>query len=149
MNGDEIISLIARDGVLKQKFHGVFAANELPNYIPVGKGLIVNCCKRSLPGKHWLAIYKSSCRQIEFFDSFGGKPGDYGLNIKTDLLVRSNNIQLQNFFSDVCGLYCIFYLSKRVRGNGMTSIFNMFSHSNTLFNDSLLKKKMYSHFNHL
>ena len=54
MNGKEIYSLIGRDPVLKTQFLGVFAADELPSHIPVGKGLIVNCCSRDLPGQHWL-----------------------------------------------------------------------------------------------
>ena len=146
MNGDEIFSLIAKDTVLKSCFIGVFAANELPNYIPTGKGLIVNCCKRTLPGQHWLTIYQSSSKKVEFFDSYGRKPSDYGIKIKTGMIVQTNNIQLQNLFSNVCGLYCIFYLMKRVRGHRMTTIVNMFSDKNTLFNDSLLKKKICDHF---
>lgn len=147
MNGDEIFSLIAKDAVLKSCFIGVFAANELPSYLPTGKGLIVNCCKRTLPGQHWLAIYQSSSNKVEFFDSFGRKPSDYGIKITSGRIVQTNNIQLQNLFSNVCGLYCIFYLMKRVRGHGMTTIVNIFSDNNTLFNDSLLKKKICDHFN--
>ena len=63
MNGKEIYSLIGRDPVLKTQFLGVFAADELPSYIPVGKGLIVNCCNRDLPGRHWLAIYQSTTKK--------------------------------------------------------------------------------------
>ena len=80
MNGKEIQSLINKDAALKIQFLGVFAANELSSHIPVGKGLIVNCCKRKLPGHHWLALYQSSVEKVEFFDSYGRKPCFYGLN---------------------------------------------------------------------
>ena len=56
MDGKEIQSLINKDAALKIQFLGVFAADELPTYILVGKGLIVNCSKRKLPGHHWLAF---------------------------------------------------------------------------------------------
>ena len=43
MDGEEIFSLIQKDLVLKTQFLNVYAADELPKYMPVGKGLIVNC----------------------------------------------------------------------------------------------------------
>ena len=146
MNGKEIYSLIGRDPLLKTQFLGVFAADELPSYIPVGKGLIVNCCNRDLPGRHWLAIYQSTTKKVEFFDSFGRKPSAYGLKIKSGQLDQWSDVQLQNIFSNVCGLYCIFYLLQRVRGTCMSTIVNKFSRYNTLFNDDLLRKEICKHF---
>ena len=46
----EIYSLIGRDPLLKKQFVGLFATDELPSFIPVGKELIVKCCTRDLPG---------------------------------------------------------------------------------------------------
>ena len=146
MNGNEIQSLVSKDVVLKNQFLGVFAADELPDYIPVGKGLIVNCCKRSLPGIHWVALYRPSSKRIEFFDSFGRDPWFYGLNINTFDTIQYNNVQLQNVFSNVCGLYCILYLFQRVRGNQMSKVVNMFSRNNTTFNDRLVKSKICTYF---
>ena len=116
MNGKEIYSLIGRDPLLKTQFLGVFAADELPSYIPVGKGLI------------------------------GRKPSAYGLKIKSGQLDQWSDVQLQNIFSNVCGLYCIFYLLQRVRGTCMSTIVNKFSRYNTLFNDDLLRKEICKHF---
>ena len=149
MDGEEIFSLIQKDLVLKTQFLNVYAADELPKYMPVGKGLIVNCYKKGLPGLHWLALYQSAPDKVEFFDSFGRQPCFYGLQIKTGKLDRWNRIQLQNLFSDVCGLYCILYLLERVRGKHIDTIVNMFSHHNTIFNDNLVRKKICKHFDFL
>ena len=46
MDRQEIKSLVNMDLILNNKFVGVFAADELPNHIAAGTGLIVNCCKR-------------------------------------------------------------------------------------------------------
>ena len=146
MDGKEIQSLINKDAALKIQFLGAFAADKLPTYMPVGKGLIVNCCKRKLPGHHWLALYQSSVEKVEFFDSYGRKPCFYGLKIKTAKLIQSNDVQLQNIFSNVCGLYCVLYLFHRVRGNSMSKMVNMFSRHNTVLNDSLVRKKICKYF---
>ena len=146
MDGKEIQSLISKDVALKIQFLGVFAADELPTYIPIGKGLIVNCCKRKLPGHHWLALYQSSVDKVEFFDSYGRKPSFYGLQIKNAKLIQSNDVQLQNINSNVCGLYCVLYLFHRVRGNPMSKMVNMFSRHNTVLNDDLVRKKICKYF---
>ena len=138
--------LISKDVALKIQFLGVFAADELHTYIPIGKGLIVNCCKRKLPGHHWLALYQSSVDKVEFFDSYGRKPSFYGLQIKNAKLIQSNDVQLQNIFSNVCGLYCVLYLFHRVRGNPMSKMVNMFSRHNTVLNDDLVRKKICKYF---
>ena len=146
MDGKKLYELVAKDPVLKAHFIGVFAADELPHHMQVGTGLIVNCCKRELPGEHWLALFQSTRNKVEFFDSFGNTPSTYGLKIKSGQLDQWNNIQLQNLFSTVCGLYCIFYLSRRVRGNHMSTIVNIFSEHNTVFNDELVRKKICKYF---
>ena len=146
MDGKEIQSLISKDVALKIQCLGVFAADELPTYIPIGKGLIVNCCKRKLPGHYWLALYQSSVDKVEFFDSYGRKPSFYGLQIKNAKLIQSNDVQLQNIFSNVCGLYCVLYLFHRVRGNPMSKMVNMFSRHNTVLNDDLVRKKICKYF---
>ena len=48
----------------------------------------------------------------------------YGLIIKTADLIQCNDFQLQNIFSNVCGLYCILYLLQTVRGNQMWVLLN-------------------------
>ena len=138
MDGDEILSLVNRDLRLKNRFLGVFAADELPNHIAAGNGLIVNCCKRGYPGQHWLAVFKSLDAELEFFDSFGNTPNAYGLKIRAGDVIRFNHVQLPNLFFNLCGVFCIYYLFKRVRGYTLWEVQNDFSRNNTEFNDTIV-----------
>ena len=90
----EIYSLIGRDPLLKKQFVGLFATDELPSFIPVGKELIVKCCTRDLPGWHWLAMYQSTANKVAFFYSFGRKSCADGLKIKSGQLYQWSDVLL-------------------------------------------------------
>ena len=143
MNGKEIYSLIGRDPVLKTQFLGVFAADELPSYMPVGKGLIVNCCNRDLPGQHWLAIYQSTTKKVEFFDSFGRDPRDTSFPDNYKNIVEKFNdleyskVQIQSFNSVTCGYFCIHFIYVLSLGLDLEFFLNEYS-NNFMKNDEFV-----------
>ena len=56
-----------------------------------------------------------------------------------------NNRKLQSDWSDVCGHYCIFYLSHRACGQSMKKIVQLFG-SDTVLNDSKVLWFVKTHF---
>ena len=97
-----------------------------------------------------MAFYFPSEEKGEFFDSYGHPPDFYNKLFKNFLETHSyewsfNNRKLQSAWSDVCGQYCIFYLSHRVRGESMRKIVQLFG-KDTVLNDSKVAGFVKTHF---
>ena len=98
-------------------------------------GFVVNTDPSSEPGTHWVAFYFPTVRKGEFFDSYGHLP-DFYRDSFGDFLDKHcnewdfNKRKLQSIWSDVCGHYCVFYLSHRAQGHTMNKIVHMFNNNN-------------------
>ena len=113
--------------ILKQElgdtFLGVFARDQIPTRLPPKFAMVVNTHPAHKPGEHWVAIYVDR-DQGEYFDSYGLPPP---LDLEK-LLDKScthysfNPHQLQDYFSFVCGEYCIYYLYHRYHGQSLKTI---------------------------
>lgn len=141
MNTSELQCCIACDSVLRGLVN-VYASDYLPytlNRLPYG--IIVNTDVHYKPGTHWCAIFFDGKGNTEFFDSYGHPPDHYGYfithflkqNCKKPLIV--NRKRLQSNFSNVYGMYCLFYLHQRFQGLSMKDIFNSFSPIHFSLND--------------
>ena len=122
---------------------GVFARDELPDVNKERRpfALVLNTDPRSQPGQHWLALFSPKEGPIEIFDSFGLPPSSYGL---ANLLPTYSLIQLQSFFSALCGHYCIFFLNQRSNSHGLINHNSFYqiidSLKNTHIPDNFVKK---------
>jgi hypothetical protein len=108
--------------------------------------LVANSQNSKKSGEHWLAIVKVSKESpIEFFCSYGRSYRQYGLDF-TNFFKRCkqkvvyNPMQFQNYATDVCGHYCIYYIARRFKNCSRSSIMSTFSKSNKSFNDMLVRK---------
>ena len=137
MNAHELRNIISRDIRLNRQFLGLFAADELPCQMSVRSLAIVNCCERTRPGKHWIAICQETSNRLEMFDSYGLAPSMYNLEKKLPVsnVVVYNTKQLQSTFSNVCGQYCLYYCYLKTRGNTMSDIVSIFS--NDVFSNDI------------
>ena len=83
----------------------------------------------------------------EYFNSYGTDAPlvfrNY-LKTHTDRWVY-NKRQLQSIWSNVCGDYCIFYLSHRASGYSMNKIVQLFD-GNTMLNDAKVSHFVKTHF---
>lgn len=120
----------------------VCAADQLPqtlNKFPCG--FIVNTDVHTEPGTHWCAFYFENANMGEFFDTFGRRPEDYGrFFVKfsrqhSAFGLKINAKRLQSDFSNVCGLYCLFYLHQRFSHVSMERIVKSFVSNNFYYND--------------
>ena len=80
---------------------------------------------------------------MEFFDSYGQQPGVYNGLFMTWMHRHAKTVlvsgqRLQNDYSNVCGLYCVYFLHQRLLGESMDQIFNSFSISDTEENDTYI-----------
>jgi hypothetical protein len=90
---------------------------------------------------HWLTWLCLEPGKLEFFDSLGRKPDSYNIQIpyanETSSIVDR---RLQSNYSNVCGLYCIYYFYHRaVLRRTPNCILNDFT-SSFRYNDRLVLK---------
>ena len=132
-------------------FRGVFRKNELDNIKITGYpfAVISNESDFGTRGTHWVALYFGVYGNCDFFDSYGrmSKPDirkviDKHTNFGCGYggiacgKLRVNRKQLQSYNSDVCGHYCIFFLSKRItEKRPMEKILAIFNEDNKVEND--------------
>ena len=125
-------------------FLGVFARDEPP---VIGARLtrfpvcwIANTDIARSSGIHWVAFYcASQASYLEFFDSFALSPAYYSIPLQSRFrgLISVNHSQLQSDSSDVCGLWCLYFIVMRAQCRFNTS---NFSRSDYNFNDRLLRR---------
>ena len=100
MNGADI-SFFLQD---ENKF-GPILAVDLLQYVQPGKVYVLNTKPSYEKGGHWVVLDMTGTTPY-FFDSFGNSPSFYNL----PLCNYSRKI-LQDKASDVCGIYCIYYIT--------------------------------------
>ena len=142
------------DNYAKDKTAGVFPRDFLSRIrkraLPFG--VIINTSKASDEdgGTHWVAAWIQSAKEAEFFDSFGKTAIFYGVEIHDFILrmspscggkYKENYTQLQHPSSDLCGLFCLYYLYHKCRGLAIRRITFSFTYPKNLkSNDALLRK---------
>ena len=98
----------------------------------------------------WVSFYFPTEKKGEFFDSYGHPPEFYRDSFGDFLEKYSYEYntarKLQSAWSDVCGQYCMFYLSQRARGHCMNKIVHLFD-NNTMSNDNKVFTFVNKHFN--
>lgn len=142
LNGEALENLINKygDEETKKAFLGVFAMDTLPKRItklPIL--LIVNTHMVNLPGEHWMAIYISSTRFGEVFDSLSSPVNIHlqrWLNTFTRRWMKSNTM-IQNPLSSTCGAFVLFYVLTRLKSKSLKSCLKFFSR-NWYKNDHLI-----------
>lgn len=120
MNTSQLQCCIDCSSVLKKSTLGVFAADQLPSPNTFPCGFIANTDDHFKDGRHWCAFYFPNSTTVEYFDSYG-KPIDYFNDyfltyISNFSSVIVNSRQLQSVSSNVCGMYCLFFLLQRANG---------------------------------
>jgi len=147
MNTLQVENLLRLDCNLSTTFEGVFASDRLPKFSDLKSALVLNFDPITRPGSHWVAIYVDN-GVGEYFDSYGEAPFiDHFLNfLKQNCRTWNyNKKELQALDSDVCGYYCIWFLSERARGKSMHKIIYKFS-NDLKKNDVIVKKQVEARF---
>ena len=141
MNTSQIQCCIDCSSTLKKSTLGVFAADQLPVNLNFPCGFICNTDEYSKEGMHWCSFYFPNSTTVEYFDSHG-KPINYfndyfPLYVSTFPSIISNSKQLQSLHSNVCGMYCLYFLLHRLNGVSYHNFVNMFSNVYE-YNDSFV-----------
>ena len=139
MDAAELTILVNHDRTLSRTFQGVLAYDEIPNSVSsYPASYIINTDSKNERGEHWVAVYFETQAKAEIFDSYGLHPyGQIYLFAKRNASrVFYNKLWLQSPMSDVCGVYCIYFLYWRAHGRSLGAILNDFHEYYWKRNDS-------------
>ena len=125
-------------------FLGAYSFDLLPDKPYNGDfSLVINTDKSTLPGDHWLVLLRKDST-VYFIDSYGRNYNDFTFEkdftntVKKyvgDEKIHHNKIWLQRLTSNVCGMYCVYFVRELVEHN-LGSCLAMFS-------DNLAKNDQY------
>lgn len=126
MNSYSILKILSREHQTAKYFVGVFPSDKIPHIKTFPAALVINADKHTERGSHWLAIFIEDQETLEFFDSYGLPPDNYGEHVIRYVTrfsrVKWNKTCLQSLTSNVCGPFCIYFLIKRCKGLAMHCI---------------------------
>lgn len=109
-----------------------------------GEFVISNTQTNDQPGEHWVTFYFPRDEPCEFVDSLVRLPEHYrvGFEKLLDKPYYTSMDQIQDSKSDVCGLYCIYYVICRYGGTSMKDLLSIFDVSHKKKNDVLVTEKI-------
>ena len=140
MNTQELDSYMKTDPWIARYYGGVVAKDLLPSTTMKPSFYIVNQDTSEKVGSHWIAMFLLDGHMSEYFDPLGKEPD---LDFKRYMTLQSQSYQFnekrcQNYSSNLCGQYCLFYCYFRARGYSMTDILDMFNEKDLVYNDQMV-----------
>ena len=126
---DELLPQLLEAGVT---YGGTFASDEIPD-LPVivqqyPTCMIWNTDPKTMPGKHWVAVYLPSPNSLEYWDPLGISYYAYPNFVKfiryksqtKHIFLNLNRVQSLKSFT--CGLHCIRFLVARSRSYSYNTV---------------------------
>ena len=145
LSSEELINLVHKnaDEETKKAFIGVYSIDNLPQRLPhVPVLLIINTDANNLPGTHWKAVYISTERHGEIFDSLISPTSIHlmrWLNTFTNGRYKRNLRMIQHPLSPICGVYVIYFALNRLKVTNLKSLMREFLSSCTKNDRNMLK----------
>jgi hypothetical protein len=143
LSTQDLENFLCNDVFLCHNSGGVFPIDKLPKEKTNKKCFIINSDPSFLPGEHWIAIFFPNKGLAEFFDSMGRNPSFYS-ELLLDFLLKQNSNgfmyntkKFQSIKSSTCGMFCLYFLYYRIRGDKFSDLINRFG-NNLLQNDSIV-----------
>ena len=129
MDSYEIARYMRLDEKIRDQFYGVYSLDLIPKKLPIPSLVIVNLDYSTDKGSHWVVLHRVNNEVVEHFDSAGKQPKrDIVNNLFSNALsYKYNNKRVQNYQTDTCGLFCLYYGYHSSRGRTMQSILSDFS----------------------
>ena len=124
MNSIQISKLMNQDEFIRLRFKGVYPIDLIPENLPYPSIIVVNQDRSYQDGSHWIVIHHNEKGKVDHFDSLGKKPVEYlkNLLLGKNITYKYNNKRLQNYMTETCGLFCLYYSFYSCRGWRMEKI---------------------------
>ena len=103
------------------------------------KFVIANTDSKDGPGKHWVAFFFTDSGPDEFFDSLGKPAEFYDFEEELHKPYLTNCNRLQEFGSNACGYYCVYFVMCRYAGMALSDIIKVFNVRDLSANDRFVR----------
>lgn len=145
MNTKQITNALLHNKSTRKYFQGVFSSDQLPKRVFRRPAIIIaNTDPSYKSGQHWIAFYFHDFKTAEYFDSYGQQPLNSEflkfLNCNSKK-ITINKQQIQGYFSDTCGHYCLLYSLYKSKNKSMKLFVNQFKSTDYNFNDKKVVKQ--------
>ena len=144
MNELEISHFLATNPSTRQKFLGVYAADELNISITKFPAFVIaNTDTRNQGGKHWVCLYFNDNGQCDYFDSLGSeaKPEFIPFILRHSQFYVCLQDRIQDKGTDSCGLFCIDFAEARCLGTSFKLYVNRFHAVDLPLNEDIVYYK--------
>ena len=140
MNSLQLEIHMKTDSWIAKYYGGVLPRDLLPTSPMKPSFYVVNQDESSEAGSHWIVVFMQDNKITEYFDPLGKVPDQH---FKDYMSFQSDNYlynrkRCQNYQSNLCGQYCLFYCYVRAREYSMQNILDMFDENNLMYNDQLV-----------
>lgn len=147
----QIEKALRKNKYTRKYFQGVFPADKLPKRITKRPAIVIaNTDPSYKSGQHWIAFYFDVYNKAEFFDSYGQQPLNFEFLTfltKNCTKFNSNKQQIQGYFSNTCGHYCLLFSLYKSQDRSLKLFLRQFKKNDYDFNDKKviqLYKKCFS-----
>ena len=104
---DELFKL---DYYISHCYKGIYPIDTVPHSISIPSLFVVNLDPSYKAGSHWVVLFYRNDSMVEYFDSRGIKPpNEFTKNLFSKRHYLYNTKRLQDYNTDTCGLYCLYY----------------------------------------
>jgi hypothetical protein len=133
----ELMHICQQVPELRHCVKGVVAADA---WVPLepGEAIISNTDPASLPGQHWVALYRSSDSILHFFCSYAGFPQTYN-NMWMPFIeeyydrVCVSTTRVQAFNSNTCGLHAMKAIMCNFYNNAIPAYTRNYTYNDSMF----------------
>lgn len=137
MHDTQMVQTICqRDDVIRRYFLDVYGVNQVLCQAPYPRCAIADTNPINLLGQHGITVFWTGPDRGEFFDSYGMTPQRYDLRWRCWNHFEQNPRVLQQWTTDVCGDYVLYYLYHHCHGTPLQCIIQYFSPTDGLYNDT-------------
>ena len=136
-----------QDKFIQKCFRGVYPIDLVPENLTNPSIIVINLDRSYEKGSHWIMLHYNDIEKAEHFDSLGNKPDEvlHNLLIDQKITYKYNNKRLQNYFTDTCGLFCLYYSYYLCRGWTLEKILDTLSHD-LKNNEEIVKDFVFTNF---
>jgi len=128
MDTSQINRILRSDAATKGCFLGTFPLDRLPQPHSFPASAVANLDDSTMPGSHWVALFRTNYSKGEYFDSFGRRPPEAVISSFlsgcTDLQFNIRPAQSKDTIT--CGQWSILFILLRSRGLSLNNIRDCF-----------------------
>jgi len=142
MNTREIDAVLKNCKTTQRYFRGTHQADFVPDMSANERpaAWVLNNERGTSPGQHWIAAFLTQQNRLIYFDSCADEPNEDLLKFLSYFpSVTRMEFRIQDYFSELCGQYCVYFVFCLSKGRPFSKFCSKFSRTNLASNDRFVR----------